>query len=291
MALQWAAENPDRTVECVLAALPAWTGTAADAPAAASARFTAARLRADGLEQVTAEMIASSPPWLGRELAKSWRSQWPHLPAALDEASEYHAPGVGDLERITVPVGIAAATDDVVHPSRSPASGPNDYRTRASSRCRWTRSAPTRRFSATPASMRSRLGPAQDLSVESPGPGSATELLHRRTRFAATLLRLSRCLRGGRLLLALRTRRSRLLRRGLLRSGTLLLRQLLLVSGGQLLGECLGQDHRQRRPHRVRFVSPLHDGVAQDRPGGRDELQSAMLHPLGPATTQRTIHR
>ncbi|RZK94073.1 MAG: alpha/beta hydrolase, partial [Rhodococcus sp. (in: high G+C Gram-positive bacteria)] len=88
----------------------------AAAPAAASARFTAARLRADGLEQVTAEMIASSPPWLGRELAKSWRSQWPHLPAALDEASEYHAPSADDLERIVVPVGIAAAVDDAVHP-------------------------------------------------------------------------------------------------------------------------------------------------------------------------------
>ncbi|MDH6291179.1 alpha/beta fold hydrolase [Rhodococcus opacus] len=115
VALQWAGSHPDH-VAGVLAALPAWTGTAADAPAAASARYTAARLRADGLEQVTAEMIASSPPWLGRELAKSWRSQWPHLPAALDEASEYHAPGAGDLERITVPVGIAAATDDAVHP-------------------------------------------------------------------------------------------------------------------------------------------------------------------------------
>ncbi|BAH55063.1 alpha/beta fold hydrolase [Rhodococcus opacus] len=115
VALQWAGSHPDR-VAGVLAALPAWTGTAADAPAAASARYTAARLRADGLERVTADMIASSPPWLGRELAKSWRSQWPHLPAALDEASQYHAPGLDDLARITAPVGIAAATDDAVHP-------------------------------------------------------------------------------------------------------------------------------------------------------------------------------
>ncbi|MFC9549485.1 alpha/beta hydrolase [Rhodococcus sp. NPDC056960] len=115
VALQWAGSHPLHAAG-VLAALPAWTGTAADAPAAASARFTAARLRADGLEQVTAEMIASSPPWLGRELAKSWRSQWPHLPAALDEASEYHAPSADDLGRIVVPVGIAAAVDDAVHP-------------------------------------------------------------------------------------------------------------------------------------------------------------------------------
>ncbi|WP_084385520.1 alpha/beta fold hydrolase [Rhodococcus sp. WMMA185] len=115
VALQWASANPDRVVG-VLAALPAWTGAAADAPAAAGARFTAARLRADGIEKVTAEMIASSPPWLGVELAKSWRSQWPHLPSALDEAAEYRAPGVEDLEGINVPVGIVAATDDAVHP-------------------------------------------------------------------------------------------------------------------------------------------------------------------------------
>ncbi|MCQ4122270.1 alpha/beta fold hydrolase [Rhodococcus tibetensis] len=115
VALQWAAAHHDQ-VAGVLAALPAWTGCADDAPAAASARFTAARLRADGLERVTADMVASSPPWLGRELAKSWRSQWPHLPAALDEASRYHGPGENDLRRIDVPVGIAAATDDAVHP-------------------------------------------------------------------------------------------------------------------------------------------------------------------------------
>ncbi|MDV7352273.1 alpha/beta hydrolase [Rhodococcus oxybenzonivorans] len=115
VALQWAATHHEHTAG-VLAALPAWTGTAEDAPAAASARFTATRLRADGLERVTAEMVASSPPWLGRALAKSWRSQWPHLPAALDEASRYHGPAEDDLERIDVPVGIAAATDDAVHP-------------------------------------------------------------------------------------------------------------------------------------------------------------------------------
>ncbi|MEV0946427.1 alpha/beta hydrolase [Rhodococcus sp. NPDC049939] len=114
-ALHWASTHPDR-VAGVLAALPAWTGAAADAPAAAGARFTAARLRADGIEKVTAEMIASSPAWLGLELAKSWRSQWPHLPSALDEAAEFRAPEVEELERLAVPVGIVAAHDDAVHP-------------------------------------------------------------------------------------------------------------------------------------------------------------------------------
>lgn len=115
VALEWASENPER-VAAVLAALPAWTGSPVDAPAAASARFTASQLRAHGLDAVTAEMTASSPPWLADELTRSWRAQWPDLPAALDEAAAYHAPGPALLGRIRVPVGVAAAVDDAVHP-------------------------------------------------------------------------------------------------------------------------------------------------------------------------------
>ncbi|ORL02899.1 hypothetical protein A6F55_12220 [Prescottella equi] len=115
VALEWAADNPDR-VRAVLAALPAWTGSPVGTPAAASAVFTASRLRADGLDAVTAEMTASSPPWLADELSRSWRSQWPDLPSALEEAASYHALDVEDLARLRVPVGIAAAVDDAVHP-------------------------------------------------------------------------------------------------------------------------------------------------------------------------------
>ncbi|WP_305094826.1 alpha/beta fold hydrolase [Prescottella sp. R16] len=115
VALAWALDHPDRTV-AVLAALPAWTGTPTDTPAAGSALFTAARLRADGLDAVTAEMAASSPPWLAAELTRSWRSQWPDLPSALEEAAHYRAPDLDDLARLDVPVGIAAAVDDAVHP-------------------------------------------------------------------------------------------------------------------------------------------------------------------------------
>src|SRR3546814_10795912 len=78
VALQWAADNPDRTVS-VLAALPAWTGSADDAPAAASARFTAGQLRSEGLESVIAAMLAPSPAWLGAALERSWRSRCPEL--------------------------------------------------------------------------------------------------------------------------------------------------------------------------------------------------------------------
>ncbi|AXY52036.1 alpha/beta hydrolase [Rhodococcus ruber] len=115
VALRWAAENPGRTVG-VLAALPAWTGSPDAAPAAASARWTAGELRTHGLAAVTAAMVASSPAWLGTELARSWRSQWPGLPAALDEASRYWALDLHELQAVEVPVGIAAAVDDAVHP-------------------------------------------------------------------------------------------------------------------------------------------------------------------------------
>ncbi|QBJ98271.1 alpha/beta hydrolase [Rhodococcus sp. ABRD24] len=115
VALSWAAENPDR-VGAVMAALPPWTGSPRDAPAAASARFTATQLRAHGLDAVTSDMTASSPAWLADELSRSWRSQWPDLPAALDEAAGYHALDEAALARIRTPVGIAAAVDDAVHP-------------------------------------------------------------------------------------------------------------------------------------------------------------------------------
>lgn len=115
VALRWATSKGAEATG-VLAALPAWTGSPEGAPAAAGARYTANQLRAHGLDAVTATMIDSSPAWLGVELAKSWRAQWPDLPTALDEAARYHGPGEVDLAGLTVPVGIAAAVDDPVHP-------------------------------------------------------------------------------------------------------------------------------------------------------------------------------
>ncbi|MBJ8345072.1 alpha/beta fold hydrolase [Antrihabitans sp. YC2-6] len=116
VALNWAYEHSSN-VAAVLAALPPWTAAAPDAPAAISARLTAHQLRSEGLEAVTAAMRAGSPDWLGAELARSWRSQWPDLPNALEEAAAYVAPTVSRMEEIGVPVGIATATDDLVHPT------------------------------------------------------------------------------------------------------------------------------------------------------------------------------
>jgi len=115
VALHWAAQHPSAAVG-VLAALPAWTGSPEEAPAAASARWTAHELRTHGLEPVVAAMVESSPAWLGRELSRSWRAQWPNLPSALEEAAAFRALDAEALAGVTVPVGITAAVDDAVHP-------------------------------------------------------------------------------------------------------------------------------------------------------------------------------
>jgi pimeloyl-ACP methyl ester carboxylesterase len=115
VAVEWALANPGRAV-AVLAALPAWTGSPMTAPAAMMARYSAHVLRRDGLVAATSQMRASSPPWLGAELARSWVAQWPALPDAMDEAAGYVAPTCAQLEALTAPMGVASATDDPVHP-------------------------------------------------------------------------------------------------------------------------------------------------------------------------------
>ncbi|OBG61348.1 MULTISPECIES: serine aminopeptidase domain-containing protein [unclassified Mycobacterium] len=115
VAAAWALAHPDDVV-AVLAALPAWAGAPEAAPAALAARYTASQLRADGLAVTTGLMRASSPPWLADELARSWRAQWPQLPDAMDEAAAYVAPTRAALARLTVPLAVAAAVDDPIHP-------------------------------------------------------------------------------------------------------------------------------------------------------------------------------
>jgi hypothetical protein len=61
-------------------------------------------------------MRASSPQWLADELTRSWLGQWPSLPDAMDEAARYVAPTCSELEHLITPMGVAAATDDPVHP-------------------------------------------------------------------------------------------------------------------------------------------------------------------------------
>ncbi|MEE2851503.1 MAG: alpha/beta hydrolase [Actinomycetota bacterium] len=115
VAAAWALANADRSV-AVVAALPAWAGAPGSAPAALAARYSASQLRADGLAATTTQMRASSPPWLADELTRSWGAQWPHLPDAMEEAAAYVAPSSDELAALAVPLGVAAAVDDPIHP-------------------------------------------------------------------------------------------------------------------------------------------------------------------------------
>ena len=115
VAVAWALRHPEHAV-AVLAALPAWTGAPGSSPAAIAALHSARQLRDDGLAATTTQMRASSPPWLAEELTRSWRGQWPHLPGAMEEAAGYVAPTHTQLQRLTAPMGIAAAADDPIHP-------------------------------------------------------------------------------------------------------------------------------------------------------------------------------
>ncbi|HZQ31777.1 MAG TPA: alpha/beta hydrolase [Mycobacterium sp.] len=115
VAVTWALAHP-RSTAAVLAALPAWTGSPDGAVAAISARASAAMLRRDGLAAATAAMQASSPGWLAVELARSWAAQWPGLPQAMEEAAGFTAPTREQLHQLAVPMGVAAAVDDPVHP-------------------------------------------------------------------------------------------------------------------------------------------------------------------------------
>jgi len=115
VAAAWALAHPRRAV-AVLAALPPWTGEPHAAPAALSARHTAHQLRTEGLAATMSQMQTSSPDWLAGELTRSWLSQWPDLPAAMEEAASYVSPSSAELERLSVPMGVVAASDDPIHP-------------------------------------------------------------------------------------------------------------------------------------------------------------------------------
>lgn len=115
VALSWALRRPEDTV-AVLAALPAWTGEPGSSLAALAARYSAQQLRDNGLAATTNHMRASSPPWLAQELTRSWRAQWPDLPAAMDEAAGFVAPTHAQLQSLATPMGVVAAGDDPIHP-------------------------------------------------------------------------------------------------------------------------------------------------------------------------------
>lgn len=115
LAAQWALANPDRC-RGVFLAMPAWLGPAADAPAAIAARTGADTVDALGVEATLASATADVAPWLAGELSRAWRRHGEGLAPSLRAAAGHPAPRAEDLARLRVPAGVAACTDDPVHP-------------------------------------------------------------------------------------------------------------------------------------------------------------------------------
>jgi pimeloyl-ACP methyl ester carboxylesterase len=116
LAASWAARDP---VRCsgLLVALPAWTGAPGDAPAATAALASAAVIDAAGLDTALDQVRAGSPPWIADELDRAWRGYGHGLAASLRAGAAAPGPSLDELRGLEdVPVGIAALTDDPLHP-------------------------------------------------------------------------------------------------------------------------------------------------------------------------------
>ncbi|MFI9818404.1 alpha/beta fold hydrolase [Saccharothrix variisporea] len=111
IAARWAVRNPTRCAG-VLAALPAWTGRSDGAPAALAASVSATTVEREGLHAAVGDVDG----WVGAELRRAWPRYGSALPDVLREAAGSEAPTVEELRRLDVPVGVAACTDDPVHP-------------------------------------------------------------------------------------------------------------------------------------------------------------------------------
>ena len=115
LAAEWALANPDRCTGLLLA-LPAWHGPGGQAPAAVAARVGADTVDSLGLEATLVSATAGVAPWLADELTRAWRRHGEGLAASLRAAAGHPAPSAGELARLRVPAGVAACTDDPVHP-------------------------------------------------------------------------------------------------------------------------------------------------------------------------------
>lgn len=116
LAVEWALRNPARCAGLLLA-LPGWHGSPGDAPGAVSARLAASSVRSLGVEGALAAAVHGVPPWLALELTRSWRGHGAGLADSLDAAAGRSAPALSDLAGLTVPAGVAACVDDLVHPA------------------------------------------------------------------------------------------------------------------------------------------------------------------------------
>ncbi|WP_027947040.1 alpha/beta fold hydrolase [Amycolatopsis taiwanensis] len=115
LAVEWAVRNRHRCAGLLLA-LPAWHGEPGRAPASLAAMASADLVAAQGLEEALRRSTAGVAPWLAAELARAWRRHGHGLAASLRAAAARPAPPLSALRTLDVPAGIAACTDDPVHP-------------------------------------------------------------------------------------------------------------------------------------------------------------------------------
>ncbi|TQM80172.1 hypothetical protein FHX81_2500 [Saccharothrix saharensis] len=111
VAATWAVRHPERCAG-LLVALPAWHGRADGAPAALAALASASVVESAGVGAA----LTGVDGWLGDELRRAWPRYGARLADVLREAAGSSAPTVAELRGLTVPVGVAACTDDPVHP-------------------------------------------------------------------------------------------------------------------------------------------------------------------------------
>ncbi|PSL56261.1 hypothetical protein B0I31_10310 [Saccharothrix carnea] len=111
VAAAWAVRHPERCAG-VLVALPAWHGPADGAPAASAALASASVVEAEGVESA----LTGVDGWLGGELRRAWPRYGSRLADALREVAGSTAPTLAELGGLTAPVGVAACTDDPIHP-------------------------------------------------------------------------------------------------------------------------------------------------------------------------------
>jgi pimeloyl-ACP methyl ester carboxylesterase len=116
VAARWAATAPPGRIGGLLLALPAWTGTPGEAPAARAALASAADVRSGGVDTALAPARTGAPPWIAAELGRAWPRYGAGLAASLEAAAAEPAPTADELATLAVPAGIAAAVDDPVHP-------------------------------------------------------------------------------------------------------------------------------------------------------------------------------
>ncbi|HVV10058.1 alpha/beta hydrolase [Amycolatopsis sp.] len=117
LAAEWAVRNPDRCAGLLLA-LPAWHGEPRDAPASLAAKASAELVEREGLERALKFSVDGVAPWLAAELNRAWRRHGDGLAASLRVAADRPAPTLEALAELDIPVGIAACSDDPVHPAR-----------------------------------------------------------------------------------------------------------------------------------------------------------------------------